>query len=252
MQRSSRPIALRLVTPPFAVAVLVLAVAAVLAGPVTHWMKITLTKLALPLKSPLSKLDARRLEPYEVSYRHRLEPAVVDSLGTDQYLHWLLEDTSVPPLHPLRHAVLFVTYYSGGRDRVPHTPDVCQLASGYQPAEPHENLEVDFVSPQSSLAKLPIRVCTFMKTDVHSRARHTVIYTFSCNGQFVATRTGVRLLISNLANTYAYFSKVEVSFPNATREQSVAGARKLLERVLPLLIRDHWPDFETAEAAARE
>ena len=177
---------------------------------------------------------------------------MVDSLGTDQYVYWLLEDTSVAPLDPLRRAVLFVTYYTGGRDLVPHTPDVCQLASGYQPAQPHEDVQVEVGGPPQASWEIPLRVCTFMKTDIHSRAKHTVIYTFSSNGQFTATRTGVRLLMSDLANTYAYFSKVEVSFPRATREQSIAGARKLLERALPLLMKDHWPDFDAAEAAAEK
>jgi len=64
-------------------------------------------------------------------------------------------------------------------------------------------------------------------------------------------RTGVRLLINDMANTYAFFSKIETSFPLATREQNVEGARKLFGYVLPVLLRDHMPDFEAAEAEAK-
>jgi hypothetical protein len=60
------------------------------------------------------------------------------------------------------------------------------------------------------------------------------------------------VLLNDLTNTYAYFSKVEVSFPRATREQCVAGARKLYNRLLPVLLEAHWPDFEASEREARQ
>ena len=78
-----------------------------------------------------------------------------------------------------------------------------------------------------------------------------MIYTFHCNGRFTATRTGVRLLLNDLTNTYAYFSKVEVSFPGATRQQSIDGAWKVYDRLLPVLLKAHWPDFEAEEEAVR-
>jgi hypothetical protein len=241
-----------LITPPFAIAVGVLLVAAVLGGPVSDWLDIKLTKKALPLKAPLASLDIAGLAPYSVLQRSRLEPAMVEALDTEEYLHWIIEDTSVPPKDPTRHATLFITYYSGGRDLVPHTPDVCHLAAGYQPAQMHENLEVEIRTLGTEPVKVPVRVGTFMQTAVHSHKKHTVVYTFSCNGEFVCTRTGVRLLINELGNVYAYYGKVEISFPEATRAESVAAAEKLLNRVLPVLERDHWPDFEEAEARARK
>ena len=86
---------------------------------------------------------------------------------------------------------------------------------------------------------------------MRNRTKETVLYTFHCNGRFVATRTGVRILINDLWNTYAYFSKIEVSFPKATRTLSIEGAKKFFDRVLPLLLRDHWPDFTAEEKKAR-
>ena len=90
------------------------------------------------------------------------------------------------------------------------------------------------------------------KFAVQNRAKHTVIYTFSCNGRFVAARNWVRTLINTPTNQYAYFSKVELTFPFATRAESVVGAGRLFDRLLPALVGDHWPDFEAAEQAARE
>jgi len=237
---------------PFIVAVVLLGAAAILAGPVASFMDFQQGKAALPLKKPLSAMDVDGLLPYRVVQRQVLESVVVDALGTDQYINWVLEDTSVPTADPLRVAHLFVTYDTGGVNLVPHTPDECRLGAGYQPAQPHENVEVNVPHLAPDLASIPIRLCTFVKTAVFNREEVSVVYTFHCDGRFVATRSGVRLLINDLTDRYAYFSKVEVSFPQATREQSLQGAAKLLDRLLPVLVRDHFPDYAAAESAARQ
>ena len=239
----------RLASPPFVIAVVMLMVAIVLAGPVAAWKKFKRAKLPLPLKKALTALDVEALAPYQVVERVVLDPTVVEALGTDRYLNWVLEDSSLPSGDPLRRASLLVTYYSGGQDLVPHTPDVCFLGTGYEPAQPHENRKIEVRSLPAESAMVPIRVCTFVRTSVFQHKKHSVVYTFFCNGRAVCTRTDVRLLINNPTNTYAYFSKVEVSFPRATRAQNIEGAQKLFERLLPVLRRDHWPDFEAAEEA---
>ena len=250
-----------LITLPFGLAVALLGVAAILAGPVSSWMDFQQGKAALPLKKPLGALDVGALLPYRTIERQTLESTVVEALGTDQYINWTLEDTSVPQTDPLRYAHLFVTCDTGGVNLVPHTPDECRLGAGYQAAQPHENIDigVPIASPRTlesggglAAGMIPVRLCTFLKTAVFNREEVSVVYTFHCNGRFVATRNGVRLLINDMSNRYAYFSKVEVSFPRATREQSLHGATKLLERLLPVLVKDHFPDFEAAETAARQ
>ena len=244
--------AFRFFTTPFAIAVALLGTAAILAGPVASRMELRQDKAALPLRAALSAMDVEAIRPYRVVERHVLEPTVVEALGTDQYLHWTLEDTSVPAADPLRRAELFITYDTGGRNLVPHTPDECRAGAGYQPAQPHENATVEAPALGSNMRTVPVRVCTFIKTAVFNREKVTVVYTFGCNGRFAATRTAVRLLINDPRNTYAYFSKVEVSFPRASRTESVVGAARLFNRVLPVLTRNHWPDFQAAERAARE
>ena len=266
----------RWVTGPYVSAVVLLAAAAVLVGPVASWKDLRVRRLAIPLRVPLAALDEGKLLPYEVLRRNVLEPAFVEALGTDQYLSWMLEDTSVPPNDPLRYLNLLVSYYTGGGYLVPHTPDVCYLGSGYEPSQQHSttNLEIPRLdSPtawellrvhtpggadaegnrlrRSHTSTVPVRVCTFRKTAIFDRDEVSVLYTFHGNGAFTATRDGVRLLMNMPGRTHAYFSKVEVSFPRATREQSVAGAGKILERVLPVLIADHWPDYQAAEQSAK-
>ncbi len=236
--------------PPFLIGLALLGAAALLAGPGAKWLALRTVKRPLPLRLPLTALDVNDISPYRVIHRQTLDPSIVEVLETDQYVSWLLEDTSVGRGKPLQYASLFVTYYTGGSSLVPHAPDVCYLGAGYDPARPHENLELSVPSLQSSLSSLPVRVCTFAKTAVFERDEVSVVYTFSCNGRFASSPRLVRVLIHDLGNTYAYFSKVEVSFPKASREQTIEGAGKLLDRVLPVLVRDHWPDFEAAEQAA--
>ncbi len=241
----------RLMTMPFGLAVALLGTAAILAGPVSSWMDFQQGKIALPLKKPLSAMNLEVLSPYRITERVTLESSVVDALGTDQYIHWTVEDTSVPPTSPLRIGFLFVTYDTGGVNLVPHTPDECRLGAGYQPAQPHENVDISVPALRPSLATIPVRLCTFVKTALFNRQEVTVVYTFQCNGRFVETRNGVRLLINDLTDRHAYFSKVEVSFPRATREESLQGAAKLFDILLPVLLKDHYPDFQAAELAVR-
>lgn len=241
-----------MITLPFGLAVLVLGLAAILTGPVATRMKLKLSKEALPLRLPLTMLDEYSLGSYRLLQRNTLDSVVVEALGTDQYMNWSLEDTDLSPHDPLRHVILFVTYYTGGSNLVPHTPDVCYLGAGYNPGQPHENKLMDIRSLQSGVSPIPIRICTFVKTAIFDNKPITVIYTFMCNGKFVNTRTRVRLLINDLSDTYAYFCKVEVSFPNANREQSIEGAKKIFELVLPVFIEHHWPDFEAAQELARK
>jgi len=247
----------RWITAPFLAALVLLGSAAMLAGPVSGRLRFHQAKLGLPLTRALSAFDLSKIAPLRVVDRHVLDSTVVEALGTDRYVSWTIEDPRVGPGDPLRFSSLLVTYYSGGHNLVPHTPDVCYLGAGYQPGRAHENVTLTVPELGAAGAKLWVRVLTFVKTAIFDRQEVSVVYAFHCNGRFVETgplmdpRTAVRLLLNDPANAYAYFSKVEVSFPRATREQSLNGAAKLFGAILPVLVKDHWPDFEAAESAAR-
>ncbi len=154
----------RLFTFPFVLAIGLLAAVGALMGPGIRLIDLKQDKLALSLRAPLSTLDERAIYPYRVVRRQILDDAIIDALGTDVYLKWTLEDTSVAADDPLRFADLFVTYYTGGSHLVPHTPDVCYLGQGYEPSQSHENREVDVPSLRPDSPRVPLRLCTFSKT----------------------------------------------------------------------------------------
>lgn len=235
----------RFFTPHYVVAVLILLAAAILVGPVAWSMNFQQGKEAIPLRKPLSAMDVDRLRPYRVVERITLDAPILDALGTDQYINWRLQDTSLPPGDPLYEVLLFVTYETGGQNLVPHVPDECRLGAGYQAAQLHENRQIRIDGELKR--EVPLRVCTFVKTAVFHKDEVSVVYLFHANGEFAGTRDQVRIAFNDPRDRFAYFSKIEVSFPRASREQNVEGGAKLLGRLLPVLISDHLPEFENAQ-----
>lgn len=236
----------------------VLLTAGALNGSISRWAGFNRIKQPLDLKAPLSMMSSEALAPYRVARRIVHSPEVVSALGTEEYISWVIEDPRVPEGDPLRFGQLDVTYYTGGHYLVPHTPDICRVGGGYQPAMPHENIEIEVPGIGLEDGRLPVRVCTFRKTSVFENHEPSVAYTFFCNGEFVETAQGVRLRANDPRNRHTFFSKVEISFPGGngapapSREANTEAARELFGVVLPVLMSDHWPDFEAAEAAARE
>lgn len=209
-------------------------------------------KEMLELRKPLGEMNKENLGRYHFKTNLNISPEVEDALGAKDYLSWLFVDSAAKDLKdPLRYIRLFVTYYSGGRDLVPHTPDECFLGAGYRAIE-KDNLTM----PLDSLGlDLPIRALTFQKSDVFGRDKPTVLYTFHCNGDFTETRNGVRSRINSPLNKYAYFCKIEISFGGSSRDigspgrmESIQAAQEFLDIVLPRLVNDHLPDWQAAIA----
>ena len=93
---------------------------------------IYLKKEPLPLKKSLSDLDKSNLAPYKVVGKSKIENQdVLNTLGTEDYIQWTLEDTSVPAESKTRFCTLFITYYSLP-DIVPHRPEECYIGGGLQ------------------------------------------------------------------------------------------------------------------------
>ncbi len=232
----------------FVVCVVVLGVCAGGLKVTTEWLDLNFRKEALPLRKEFSELDDSKLAPYQVMLKMTIPDEIVEELGTEQYLQWSLEDSSVDALAPDRNLVLFITYYTGNPDKVPHVPDECYTGGG---GLIKESGNYDLKLPGLGLEgdKLPVRVLDVYRETVLGEAKQTVMYFFAVNGTYRCTRDQVRLLQNNLFDKYAYFSKVEVNFGGSgkmSREENLAGLSKLLEVLLPVLIEEHWPDWDAA------
>lgn len=236
--------------PQFVVGAVILALAvAGLRAAVAHF-QVVFRKQPVPLRLALDRLDKAAVGPeYEVVASHALSPELIQELGTDQYVSWRLRAAGKPADDPKNLASLFVTYYTGDPDQVPHVPDVCYLGSGFQTVD-------DRVLPLGVAVlgeTVPIRCLSFRKQAFGSRQDVVVLYLFNVNGQFRADRDRVRVVLANPLARYAYFSKVELSFVgSADDEVMVETGLALLRKVLPELARSHWPDWQTVTAGTRE
>ncbi len=210
-------------------------------------------KLPIPLRKKLDELDQSKLfPPYKLVHASVIKGEMLDTLGTDQYISWMLRDNSSNG--PEQVASLFVTYYTGKPDQVPHVPDVCYAAGGYPPEEaifrevPIPALGADFT--------IPVKVLIIKESSLLGRGNRVVMYTFHVNGQFAADRRDVQSVLSNPLDRYAYFSKLEVTFGTQEqlppRDAAIRAGERLLQVVVPVLLKEHWPDWEAATRAATQ
>ena len=246
-----------LLRPSFVVCALILMATAVGDGLLADLLTVVVEKEPLHLRSSLSTLDRDALGPYRFIRARTLPSDTEIALGANDYIFWILEDTSISSTNdPRRFADLAITYYTGRPDQRPHTPDICMTANGFDPKQLHKTRQIHISTLPPDHADIPVRVLTFVKSSVFSSAEPSVVYTFHCNGGFVVDKTKLMRTLRGRHNRHEYYCKVEVSFSNGTepmqfagREETVDAAQKLLEHLLPLLLDRHFPDWEAAEAA---
>jgi hypothetical protein len=234
-----------------------------------------LKKSPLPLRKPLDFVDEKTLTPYKVIAKSEIAiEEVVKSLGTEDYLQWQLEDLSVSPDSPVRKCSLFVTYYDLP-DHVPHVPEECYMGGGYQRLESESlTLEVSRKDYAALLAEkkgvgsdkhleageIPARYLVFAGSRqgaLQSDTRFSVFYVFNVNGAYANSREDTRVILNrNLFGKYSYFSKVEWKFFNIhlgqavcpSKQEAIAASQRLLGVVLPVLEKEHWPDWQNVNA----
>jgi hypothetical protein len=223
-------------------------------------------KEAMPLKKPLAELDEKAIAPYKVVDKGKIRYAdVIKALGTEEYIQWQLEDTSVEAGSPVRFISLFVTYYTGKTlDAVVHTPEACYLGGGNLPGGAYNE---EFVLSDWSKDKLagkevsvPVRCAVFSKGSTQaweSESPFTVMYTFKVNGTYLRDRTATRAALNWNMSRYAYYAKVEWLFfgPGSmgssrvypSKEEANKASRRLLSVIVGELERSHWPDWENVD-----
>ncbi len=243
----------RLFQPAFLICAGVLAFAGVTQSYIINKLGIYFAKEPLPLKNSLSDMDEELIKPYVVINKSRIEnPDIEEELGTEEYLQWLIEDPQAGKSSPVRYCSLFVTYYTGNPDRVPHVPDECYVGAGNQ------RLSGEIVELGEGIRPSEVRRVVFTSGSggiFSAGNKYSVMYFFKVNGEYSAGRTETRSIMGkNFFNKYSYFSKVEwkffgPGFGNSLiypdREEGIEASRKLLERLTPALEEYHWPEWET-------
>jgi len=184
-----------------------------------------------------------------------IKPEILDSLGTDQYLQWILYDHSNPdPNDPARYLSLFVTYYTGARDQIPHVPEECYIGGGgyHIIDEWFVDVPLPALGPDETVR---VKVLEFDRARFIAHGSRIVMYLFHTNGRFCPDRMCTRMALGNPSDRHAYFSKVELTFGTSqvlpTRAQAVAAGKRFMQVVLPVLVSDHWPDWEAVKRTER-
>jgi hypothetical protein len=235
--------------PAFLVCCLVLGASAASLKIASNKLQWYFRKFPIALQKPLDQLDTTRIAPYRLVRAVDIQEEIIEELGTRDYLNWQIEDTSVPEKDPFRNALLFVTYYTGNPDKIPHTPDVCYVGSGGQ-VQQGENVKISVPNCGADNDTVPLRLLRINLPGAIGRHDQIILYTFSVNGTYCATRNEVRLKQNNLYDRYVYFSKVEMTFPAAPADDAQLhrqAAQKLARVFLPVLFKDHWPDWQALE-----
>ncbi len=222
--------------------------------------EVQLKKYPIPLRKPLNQMDRNQLGPYQVKAESRISnPDTLASLGTKDYINWTIEDSEAEANSPVRYCNLFITYYTGDPDRVPHVPEECYVGGGNtredeQVHRLHLNPTV-LTQTSTQLRNIDVRRLIFSKSNARSweiDRRFSVLYFFKVNGEFTDSRIGTRAVMSkNFRCKYSYFSKVEWSFFGSgsppTVDDIVAASEKLMAWIVPILETQHWPDWEQAK-----
>ncbi len=210
-----------------------------------------LKKEPLPLKNPLYLLDEGELGGYRVVQRVTIDNKdVVESMGTEEYIQWRLEDTSAPVDSSVRFCVLFITYYELP-DNVPHVPEECYTGGGFQKLSSEDVRLV--INREQTEQRLDVHYVVFAGTSsgfLGTTMEFPVLYILNVNGRYVGGREDARIILNrNLFGRHSYFSKIEWKFFGSTfggpvypgKEEAISASEKLLSILLPVLDAHHWP-----------
>ena len=290
--RAALPRVLR--QPAFLAAAAMLGVAAVGLNAATEAMRLHFRKLPVPLAvprldDPKQGIPARAGHWVQVSKDEPLDPATQEALGTKDFvfrdyvdarivpeadLAWFGDKSSderarrvaeIQARAPEAVVRLAVTYYTGLVDTVPHVPDRCYVADGFEPATDPETRSATLGTTAGGAPRdVKYRYLYFQDTTGSGRVDRQVAYLFHVNGRYESSAPGVRRELQNLLQRYGYFAKIEVmttaraSRPGEATGASGAAAAKstaafedLLAAVLPEVERC-LPDWEKVRTMKAE
>ena len=205
----------------------------------------------MPLKKALDLIDEKALAPYTVISKQEItNDEVLESLGTKDYIQWILEDSEAAADSTVKKCSLFITYY-GISDRVPHVPEECYTGGGHQRLT-SDSVTLD-INKGGAKEQITARYLVFSSTNSDFWGMDTkfpILYLFNVNKDYANSRDDVRFALNKyIFSKYSYFSKVEWKFFNTrfgkpiypSKEETITASEKLLSVILPILEKEHWP-----------
>ena len=222
----------------YGLAVLVLATGAIGMKAAKSRGLLTVLKKPLPIRKPLRDLDRDSLGSLEVLSVRRLGTDIVQELGTEEYINWVLADSRLKK-QSLASVYLSVTYYTDVLDQVPHVAEECYFQGAFAPAG-----DESLVLMSDRLGQeIPVRRLSFFPPREFVKKTY-VYYTIRVNEAFYTNRQSVRWRMGSPNDTHLYYSKVEVCFQNVemkSLDRLDRRAKELLEMVIVELEKSHWP-----------
>lgn len=222
----------------FALALVVLATSA--AG--IKLLDLRILKEPLPIRRPLRDMSKAFLKPWKVVGSGRLPAELVQELGTEEYLNWILKNSRGGKSRA-DTVSLSITYYTDVQDQVPHVPEECQYQAGRTPAG-SEELKLDLPSSGKTISAK--RLAFYAKGE--SEKKNFVYYTLRVNDAFFSDRQRARWHMGN-RDTHLYYSKIEMSFDMFTDDAVPdldAIACDLFDKLVLELEKEHWPPVGAA------
>jgi hypothetical protein len=238
--------------PAFIICVILLALAAAGLPLIEHTFGLYLRKKPIPLKKSLDLLDSSLAPTYKIVRKEQIEIEDVEkTLGTNNYIQWIIEDANAPSESLTRYCMLFITYYDMP-DNVPHIPEVCYIGGG-NVMKSSEGADISIKNGDFDKT-IPIRYLSFENSEGSFAINVTfgLCYLIYSNEMYANSRNGARIALNrNIFKKYSYFSKVEWKFFGSSqfsmaaypkKEEVIQASEKLLSVILPALEKDHWPD----------
>jgi len=252
----------------FLVAAAILALTAGAWGPAMHWLDIHTLKERVPWPAPVRVSEDgrwtslpdrlgpfRKIEPNDgllgadgkpvdgenVFPRHDLDTLGMESDPSNREKrcsNWYVSRLYVDPRPqaPVRLWGIGVFYYTGGRDTVPHVPEICMGAAGLKNVV-SDRLVVNLPGLPEGWAKA-VPFSRTRATDKDGRPR-VEYYTFSMNGEFGVDRLWVRRRLINPFVRHAYFAKIQFSplGGSADFDEMDLSAEEFLRSALPEVLK---------------
>jgi hypothetical protein len=259
--------------PSFLITAGVLLISAISLNAATEFMQLYFKKVPVEMSAPWNTIPSHLGHWVQVSKDEKLPEDMEHTLGATNYLYRDYVDDRIVPAKAIAEfegksfaerkamvarfqelrpdAVINVglTYYTGMVDTVAHVPDRCYIADGYEPSSYEVGTWTAFEGRPGRAEGGDVRFINF-EDQVASRraASKNVAYVFHANGQYTCDPIRVRVLLQDLTQRYAYYSKIELMMQMNKPDESAKVMNDFLASALPQVERC-LPDWKKITAS---